>query len=100
MSDKEDQEQIKEGKKTQKVAIIGRGVIGSRLLSSFYAKQTGKRKSNAMSLSEVVAMNNMGFITFKDVEPPASERFHHGHSRRDYKDLTKGHRNLKGRGRK
>lgn len=100
MSYKEDQESIEEGKKTQKVAIIGCGVIGSRLLSSFYAKQNGKSKSNSMSLSEMVAMNNMGFVTIQDVELPASQQYHHGYSRRDLKDFTKGNRNLKGRGRR
>lgn len=103
MSDEKNNAVLEEENNTEeskKVAVMGYAIIGSGLLSGIYAKQKGKQKDQAISLVEASKLNSLGFVTVQEVEMPASQQYHHGYSRRDLKDFTKGNRNLKGRGRR
>ncbi len=93
-----EEENSEEGSK--KVAVMGYAIIGSGFLSGLCDKQTRKQKGKCMTLAEASKLNSLGFITIQNVEVPASQQYHHGYSRRDLKDFTKGNRNLKGRGRR
>jgi hypothetical protein len=93
-----EEENSEEGSK--KVAVMGYAIIGSGLLSGIYSKQTGKQKGKCITLSDTSRLYSFDFETLQDVEVPASQQYHHGYSRRDLKDFTKGNRNLKGRGRR
>jgi len=103
MSDEKENDVLEEEKSVEKrkrIAVIGFASIGSGLLSGICAKQAGKRKGQTMTMAEASKLNSLGFATIQEIEPPASEQYHHGYSRRDLKDFTKGNPNLKGRGRR
>lgn len=96
MSDVENKNVIEEESSLsgRKIVVLGAGVIGGLSLSAFYGKKNvNKRISHLNNFDDM-------FITIKDVEINPSERFNSGYSRRDYKDLAKGSRYLKNRGRK